>query len=338
VNFRGRRFVVLAALAVVIVGGLAALSVTWYLLSVPYKGYSSEEVFVYVPRGTSVPRIGRMLHDSGVVSHPRLFGWYVRLLQPTSSLKAGEYRFDRPLSIREVTSKLTKGDVYVIKVTVPEGYSRMEIIDLLTRNGIGTKEGLLKATADTSAISELDSAATDLEGYLFPETYYFSRHIPETEVVRVMLNNFLRVWTPERQKKAKELDMTVREVLTLASLIEKETALPDERPLVSAVFHNRLRKNIPLASDPTIIYGVKLIKEYDGVINQSDLRLDSPYNTYLYNGLPPGPIANPGLAAIDAALAPAEVDYLFFVSRNDGSHLFTVDYNDHLRGVRQYQR
>jgi len=337
-SHRGRALRVLALLSMMIVAGLGGLFLASRLVTAPYKGFSGPEVFVDIPRGTSVPEIGRILHRAGVVSHPRLFGWYVRLAYPTSSLKAGEYRFDRASSMREVAGKLSRGEVYVIKVTVPEGFSRADIVGLLVENGIGTTDKLMAATRDTKLIAKLDSRATDLEGYLFPDTYFFSRRISEKEVVQRMVSRFLGAWTPERQKKAQELNMTLREVLTLASIVEKETALPAERPLVSAVFHNRLKKNIALGSDPTVIYSVKLVKEYDGVIHQSDLKLDSPYNTYIYYGLPPGPIASPGLASIEAALSPAEVNYLYFVSRNDGSHLFTENYQEHLRGVRQYQR
>lgn len=329
---------ILVLLTLVVIAGLAALFVASRLVSTPYKSFSGNEAFVDIPKGTSVPEIGRILGRAGVISHPRLFAWFVRLSYPTSSLKAGEYRFDRAVSMRDVARKLAQGEVYVIKVTIPEGFSRADIVDLLVRSGIGTTEGFLTATRDPGPIAKLDNRATDLEGYLFPDTYYLSRHVSEKEVVARMVSRFLRIWTPERQKKAQELNMMPREVVTLASIIEKETALPTERPLVSAVFHNRLRKNIPLGSDPTVIYSVKLVKNYDGNIHQSDLKLDSPYNTYLYYGLPPGPIASPGLASIDAALEPADVNYLYFVSKNDGSHLFTANYQDHLRGVRQYQR
>ncbi len=334
----GRALRALALLILVVAAGLVGFSLVSRLVSAPYKGFSGPEVFVDVPRGTSVPEIGRILYRAGVVSHPRLFAWYVRLSYPTSSMKAGEYRFDRASSMPDVARKLSRGEVYVVKVTIPEGFSRTDIVDLLERTGIGSREGLMAATRDTRAIARLDNRATDLEGYLFPDTYFFSRRVSEKEVFDRMVSRFLRIWTSERQTKARELNMTPREVVTLASLIEKETALPTERQLVSAVFHNRLQRNIPLGSDPTVIYGVKLVKPYDGVINQSDLKLDSPYNTYLYYGLPPGPIASPGLASIDAALEPAKVDYLYFVSRNDGSHLFTDNYQAHLRAVRQYQR
>ena len=153
-----------------------------------------------------------------------------------------------------------------------------------------------------------------------------------------MIESFRQTWTPEHSRRARELQLSIREVVTLASLIEKETALDQERPLVSAVFHNRLQQNLKLACDPTVIYAVKQVKEFDGIIHQSDLDLDSPYNTYLYPGLPPGPIANPGLESIEAALYPAQVDYLYFVSTNDGSHYFSNNYRDHNRAVRQYQR
>jgi UPF0755 protein len=328
----------LALLALGIVAGLLGLVIGYRLISIPYKAFSGPEVFVDIPRGTSVPEISRILHRAGVVSHPRVFAWYVRLSYPPSSMKAGEYRFDRPLSMPEVARKLSKGEVHVVKVTIPEGLSRRDIVELLVRSGIGTRDGLMAATRDTKAIARIDNQATDLEGYLFPDTYFFSHRASAKEVVERMVSRFLRIWTPERQEKARELNMTPREIVTLASLIEKETALPAERPLVSAVFHNRLKKNIALASDPTVIYSVKLVKDYDGVINQSDLKIDSPYNTYLYYGLPPGPIASSGLASIDAALEPAKVDYLYFVSRNDGSHLFSNNYQAHLRAVRQYQR
>ncbi len=153
-----------------------------------------------------------------------------------------------------------------------------------------------------------------------------------------MVRTFRRLWTAERSRRAREIDLSMREVITLASLIEKETGLARERPLVSAVFQNRLRRNVRLACDPTVIYAVKRVKEYDGVINQSDLNLDSPYNTYLYPGLPPGPISNPGMESIDAALYPADVNYLYFVSTNDGSHFFSSNYRNHRQAVRQYQR
>jgi UPF0755 protein len=253
-------------------------------------------------------------------------------------LKAGEYHFTHPISTLEVFEKLRKGEVYRVRVTVPEGLSRQEIVMLLSSNGFGPPDRLRQATAARDLIRSLDTAAEDLEGYLFPDTYFFARRATPKEIARTMVSGFTRVWTEGRQERARELGLSVREVVTLASLIEEETGASSERPLVSAVFHNRLRRNIPLACDPTVVYGVKRAKPYDGVINRSDLELDSPYNTYLRAGLPPGPICNPGSASIDAALYPASVDYLYFVSKNDGTHVFSSDYASHQSAVRRYQR
>jgi UPF0755 protein len=330
----GRLMIVLAFL---LLAGVVALLALSRILYSPYKGFEGPETFVEIPRGSSVPEIGSLLERSGVIRSSTLFTWYVRF-RPGASLKAGEYRFDRPSSMTEVADKLLRGEVYVTRVTIPEGYSRTDIIDYLVAQGISSREDLDQATRNTRPISDLDTDSNDLEGYLFPETYFFSRRATADEVVGAMVSNFRRVWTTERQARAAELRMGLREVVTLASIIEKETGVADERPLVAAVFHNRLRDNIRLGSDPTVIYAAKLENRWDGIIHQSDLRAESPYNTYLVYGLPPGPIASPGLASIDAALQPAEVDYLYFVSRNDGTHLFSVNYADHVRAVNKYQR
>jgi UPF0755 protein len=331
----GRLMIVLALL--LLVGALGVFAVSRLMYS-PYRAFSGAETFVDIPRGSSVPEIGRLLHRSGVVRSPTLFTWYVRLRHPTSSLKAGEYRFDRASSTVEVADKLLRGEVYFLRVTIPEGYSRADIVDFIVAQGISDAESLDRATRNTQLISDLDSSSPDLEGYLFPETYFFSRRATADEVVDSMVANFRRIWTPERKQRAEELRMTLREVVTLASIIEKETGMAEERPLVAAVFHNRLRENIRLGSDPTVIYAAKIENRWDGIIHQSDLRAESAYNTYLVYGLPPGPIASPGLASIDSALQPADVDYLYFVSRNDGTHLFSVDYRDHVRAVNKYQR
>lgn len=306
-------------------------------LATPYRSYPGQQRLVLVPRGSSGAEIARILEDEGVVESARLFRWHLRLSVDTP-LKAGEYLFDEPLSVRQVAAKLAKGDVHLRRITVPEGLDAAEVVQLLAREGFGDAERLRQAAADPAPIADLDPDADNLEGYLFPETYHFAREATEREVIGAMVANFRRVWTPERRRRASDLGLTTREAVTLASLIEKEASLAEERPLVSAVFHNRLRLNMNLASDPTVVYAVKRIKVYDGVIHRSDLELDSPYNTYLYPGLPPGPIANPGLASLNAALNPSESDYLYFVSRNDGSHVFSSNYRDHQRAVQRYQR
>ncbi len=304
----------------------------------PFKGFLEPEVRVIVNSGATVNEIGRLLEREGVIASARLFRIYVLLNHLSTRLQAGEYQFSEVASLEEVVDTIVAGHVHYHRVTIPEGLEIPLIASIFAEAGFGTVSQLLTAMNDISAISDLDPLAEDLEGYLFPDTYFLTSGMTERKIVFLMLENFRQFWTPEKQQRAKDLNMTLREIVTLASLIEKETALEGERPLVSAVFHNRLRKNMKLACDPTVIYAVKRVKQYDGVINLSDLGLDSPYNTYLYPGLPPGPIANPGRMALEAALYPADSDYLYFVSRNDGSHFFSVHYQDHAQAVRRYQR
>ena len=320
---------------------LGAITYSFWLVDViyqPYKGYPRAETLVQIPRGLKIYQIAQMLESRGVVSSARIFTVYVRLRYPSASLKTGEYRFERPMSLAAAAAKLKRGDIYYHRITVPEGLTMEEIITALERKGFGRRQQLFEAARDPKLLSKVDPRASDLEGYLFPDTYFLTRDAPEEEIIRTMVDNFRKVWTPQRQKRAQALGLTPREVVTLASLIEKETRVASERTLVSAVFHNRLRKNMKLACDPSVIYAVKQLKPFDGVIHQRDLDLDSPYNTYLYPGLPPGPIANPGASSIDAALYPAHVKYLYFVSKNDGTHFFSTHYRDHSRAVRRYQR
>lgn len=325
--------------------GLAILAIAallvWFVVQIhqPYQGYPEPSRIVLIERGWTLPRIAEVLHSQGIVRSSSIFRWYVRLALEPSSLKAGEYQFEGPHNLPAVLEKLLLGQVHHYRITIPEGLTLEEIAERLTENGFGEEKQFLKAMQEIDRIRDWDPAAErNLEGYLFPDTYFFPRGVKESEIVKSMIDYFRQTWTPEHSQRARELKFSIREVVTLASLIEKETGLDRERPLVSAVFHNRLRQNLKLACDPTVIYAVKQVKEFDGVINQSDLDLDSPYNTYLYPGLPPGPIANPGLESIEAALYPAQVDYLYFVSTNDGSHYFSNNYRDHNRAVQRYQR
>ena len=325
------------ALASLVTGGFFL----WLMIQIyqPYQGYEGPHQLIVIQRGYTVPQIAGTLESHGIVRSSLLFEWYARFAHRPLLLKAGEYRFEGPMNLPSVTEKLRTGLVHHYRITIPEGLAMDEIAERFAGEGFGTRDHFLEAMRLTALMADWDPRAeNNLEGYLFPDTYFVTRDMSEEEIVRAMVANFRKAWTPERLKRAEELDLTTREVITLASLIEEETGLSHERPLISAVFHNRLGRNLKLACDPTVIYAVKLVKEYDGVINQSDLELDSPYNTYLYPGLPPGPIANPGLESIDAALYPAEVDYLYFVSTNDGRHFFSTNFRDHNRAVAQYQR
>ena len=307
--------------------------------SSPYKGYPEPEQIVVVERGGTVQAIARNLASKGVIRSAVLFEWYIRLIGQAQWLQAGAYRFEGAVDLFSVARTLRLGLVHHRKFTVPEGLTLKEIAARLHEGGFGSEDGLLQALQQTDWIAEWDpEAGSNLEGYLFPDTYFFTLHMNEAEIVQTIVGAFRKAWSPEHSERARELGFSVREVVTLASLIEAETGLAEERALVSAVFHNRLRRNMKLACDPTVIYAVSLVKEFDGIIHRSDLEIDSPYNTYLYPGLPPGPIGNPGLASIEAALYPAQSDYLYFVSRNDGGHHFSTSYNEHSRAVAQYQR
>lgn len=308
------------------------------LYHTPFKAYLEAEILFEVPRGEPLTLTARRLEERGVIVSSLLLRTALWLERPAASVKAGTYRFDRPLSLAEVQRKLTAGDVAYHRITIPEGYDLVQVMVLLVEAGLGSIPGYAAAIRHNAMISDLDPSAPDLEGYLLPDTYHFDFRAREGEILQRMVSNFRAFWDADRREQARRLGMSVREVVTLASLVEKETGTPAERPLVSAVFHNRLRLGMKLMCDPTVVYAVRTVKEYDGIIHQSDLRLDSPYNTYLYPGLPPGPICNPGRAALDAALQPASTDYLYFVSRNDGTHQFSATYDQHSQAVNRYQR
>jgi UPF0755 protein len=248
------------------------------------------------------------------------------------TLKAGEYRFDHPATPLEVYDRLARGDAITHTVVVPEGFSLFEIAGAIEAAGLATREQFLRvASSETSLVSDLDPAAASLEGYLFPDTYQFSRVQTTRDLAAAMVRRF------RQEAHALVLSSDVRRVVTLASIVEKETSVPEERPLVAGVYVNRLQKNMVLAADPTVVYAAQLAGRYRGTLYQSDLEFDSPYNTYRYAGLPPGPIANPGRAALEAAMKPAATDYYYFVADNQGAHRFARTAEEHARNVAAYR-
>jgi UPF0755 protein len=312
---------------------------TWFSLefyTVPDN--LSKKMSFEVEKGEKVKEIAQKLGKSGVIRKkwPLLLGY--RLFYSHHSLKAGEYRLQLPLSTKQVLRILIEGKVYLHPLTIPEGLTRKEIAEHLGSLPFINKEKFLEASSETSLISAWDKEASTLEGYLFPETYHFPKGISEEEMVEAMVSEFKETFNQEWQRKSRQLGMSIREVVILASLIEEETSIPEERRLVSAVFHNRLQRGMKLDCDPTIIYVLKEEERFTGRLRTKDLRLDSPYNTYLYPGLPPSPICNPGEESIKAALHPSEADYLYFVSKNDGSHKFSYTLKEHLEAVRKYQK
>jgi UPF0755 protein len=330
-----KKVLAFVVLVLVIVGALAG--VLYVRVNQPYRGFDGTEQFVELPPGSGSLAIGQRLVDARVVRDLPTFRTALWMSGQGRHLKAGDYRFDRAMTPFEVIDKIARGDVFVITVTFPEGLTIAEMAKIFESHGVGPAAAFVTASKDASLVHEIDPAARDLEGYLFPETYPLSRHADAAKLIRMMVARFDHVFTPELRDAARARGLTVRQAVTLASIVEKETAKPDERPLVAAVYTTRLRIGMPLQCDPTVIYGLARVGRYDGNIHKADLSFDSPYNTYRYPGLPPGPIASPGRASLEAAVHPAAADYLYFVSRNDGSHEFARTLEEHNRNVHKYQ-
>jgi UPF0755 protein len=326
-----RRLWLLVVLAAVLYG------VWWYQTRWPVRSASDPPQRVLIQPGTGVRQIGRQLHGLGVVHHPELFRVLVLERGAAGKLKAGEYELAGRMSLSDVVDKMARGDVVRRFVTFPEGRNIEEMAAIVTAQG-QPAEPFLAVARDPRPIADLDSKAPDLEGYLFPDTYEIPPRPDGTAAVaRQAVDRFRKQITPELPA-VRQSGHTLREVMTLASLVELETAVPAERPRVAAVFLNRLRRRMPLQTDPTVIYAMRRAARWDGNIRKRDLSIDSPYNTYRYPGLPPGPIASPGLESIRAVLYPATSDELYFVSRNDGSHHFSRTLAEHSRAVDHYQR
>ena len=324
----------LLILLLLLVGSAGAVVVAWFR---PYKNYPEGEKFVLIARGTRSPDIAQQLEREGIVSHRALFLAYLKTIRRSSLLQAGEYRFDKALTIPQVADRMIRGLVYYHEVTIPEGFSLFDIAELLEQKGFATRKDFLAAASRVDLIADLAPTVNNLEGFLFPDTYRLTRGATADEIVHSMVERFRQIYGGNLGSEVKQSSLSLKEAVTLASLIEKETGVDEERELVSAVFHNRQKKQIPLQCDPTVIYAAKLKGHFKGEIYQSDLGLNSPYNTYRFPGLPPGPIANPGLKSLAAALKPAKVDYLYFVSNNSGGHVFSTTLDQHNRAVAAYR-
>ena len=302
----------------------------------PVRGAGDPPQALVVAPGAGVLDIGRRLHELGLVRHPEVFRVYVLSRGETGRLRAGEYALEGSMSLEQIVDKLVRGDVVRHTVTFPEGTNLEDMARLAGAKGIPV-EAFLAAARNPEPIKDLDPDAKDLEGYLFPDTYDIPRGPePAAQLVARMVRRFRTVMAPELARLPS--GRTLRQVVTLASIVETETARPEERPRVAAVFLNRLQRRMPLQTDPTVIYALRKAGTYDGNIRKGDLDVDSPYNTYRFPGLPPGPIASPGRASLQGALHPAESRELYFVSRNDGSHQFSESLAEHERWVNQYQR
>ena len=308
------------------------VAVAWLGWSLLVPVHLTETKFLMLKPGSSTRHIATELQANGVIRSWRAFLLY-HYMTHHRSLKAGEYKFADSESAMTVHDRLARGDVYVHTVVVPEGFNMFEIANAIRSAGLGTRQEFLsEAEKDTAMVRDLDPQAISLEGYLFPDTYGFTRTQSMKDIVGVMVRRF------KQEARQVGLNNDVHRIVTLASIVEKETAAPEERPLVAGVYLNRLQKGMALDADPTVIYAALLAGSYDGQITRTDLRSGSAYNTYKNPGLPPGPIANPGKASLLAAINPTKTDYLYFVSDNNGHHRFARTLDEHSRNVALYRR
>jgi UPF0755 protein len=313
---------------------LVLASVVWATYVVLAPTGPNTETFVEILPGTPTMQIAAELKQQGLIRSK--YAFEAARLAKGGTLKAGEYRFDHPVKMSEVYGRLERGDVYTLTLTIPEGSNLFDIAQRIEAANLGTKERFLaEARADVSLIADLDPGAASLEGYLFPDTYHFERRATPKQMVTAMVKRF-------RQEAATlGLRANYHRVVTVASLVERETPVDAERPLVASVFENRLAKEMPLATDPSVIYAALLDGRYRGTIYASDLQADSPYNTYRYAGLPPGPICNPGMASLKAAMNPARTDYLYFVAASadpSGKSRFSATLEEHAHDVKEYRK
>jgi UPF0755 protein len=315
-----------------------AASAAGYLIYAPFgpapNTPDKSAIFVDIAPGTGSQSIAAQLERDGVIRSRYAFD-LLRILKP-GRLVAGEYRFNHPAPVTEVYARLHRGDVYTVTITIPEGYNIFEIAQAVASAGLGDRDAVLAAErSQTSLIADLSPQAPSLEGFLFPDTYRLTRHSTPLQILSAMVRRFRQV---SMQLGLRSSGRSVADTVTLASLVEKEVAQNAERPLVAGVFVNRLEHNIPLATDPSVIYSALLEHRYRGTIYRSDLQSDSAYNTYRHAGLPPGPICNPGVAALKAAIAPAHTSYLYFVADAQGHSRFSSTLGEHAQQVQQYRR
>jgi UPF0755 protein len=321
-----RSFFILVVVAVL----ACALWFAWAALLPVQPG----QTFVLLRPGWSTRHIARELQRQGVIRNSAAF-LMLHYVKGVATLKAGEYKFDQPATALEVRDRLIRGDVYARTVVVPEGFNIYDIAAAVEQAGLGpAADFIMAAQGDLFLLRDIDPSAKSLEGYLFPDTYEFTRIDSAHDIAAAMVRRFRQ----EAQKIGLLGNADMHRIVTMASIVEKETAAPAERPRVASVYYNRLDRNMVLAADPSVIYAALLAGRYRGTIYESDLQFDSPYNTYKYPGLPPGPIANPGVASLQAAMHPAQTDFLFFVSDNNGHHRFARDSEEHARNVAAYRK
>lgn len=331
-----RTLLKLVALGMVLVlggAGVGIMKVQDFLHRAPSTEH--DERIVEIPSGATARKVAELLYAEGVITQTRAFYYLARWRGVAGNIRAGEFRFYTDQLPDEVLETLVHGEEVTYRISIPEGYRIQEMKRVVESVGFLNGATFEAITRDPEMCRKLGVQAPTLEGFLFPDTYLVTRRMSEEKLVEGMVRRFQQVWTPEFEGRAREIGMTQLQVVTLASIVEKETGVPEERPLIGSVFHNRLKLGMKLESDPTIIYG---LPNYDGDIRSRDIRSPHPWNTYVIPGLPPSPIASPGEEAIRAVLWPAESKYLFFVSRNNRTHDFSETYAQHAALVEQLRR
>ncbi len=291
-------------------------------------------VIVDIPNGSSFLKLTEILNDAGMIKSRILFYGLAITRQALSSIRAGEYEFNTSMTPSAVIYKLLRGEIKTYRVTIPEDYSLKEIATRLLEYKLIDEESFFELAEDEEFLTSVGIKASSVEGYLFPETYYFDRSMSTRQIMRIMVNQFWKKVTPAMLDRAAKMGFSVQQYITLASIIGKESGSNDEKPLISAVFHNRLKRKMRLQSDPTAVYD---LENFEGAVKRSHLKRNSPYNTYIISGLPPGPIANPGLDSFKATISPANVNYLYFVLQRDGSHFFSSSLEIHNQAVSRYR-
>ena len=297
-------------------------------------GQTAEKVMITIPSGQSLKATTESLFKNRIITNPFKFNILARLKGYDKQLKAGEYALSPSMSPIEIMEKLVKGDVELHKLTIPEGLNIHQVADLVAKAGFGQNSSFIAAATDANLARKNGISADTFEGYLFPETYYFPKDVSIETILSTLANRFWKVFNSAWQARADQLGFSIHQIVTLASIIEKETGAPFERPVISSVFHNRLKRKMRLESDPTVIYG---LKNFDGNLKRSHLETLTPYNTYKINGLPVGPIANPGAKSLEAALYPADTKFIYFVSKKNKTHQFSTNLKDHNQAVLKYQ-
>jgi len=327
--------VIISIIIVVLIGAFVAYEIG------PYNRKNKKDIIIDIPSGSSVSNISNILYENKLIKNKVLFRLVVKLSNDAHSIKAGKYLVNQTYSNKDILDLLISGKVYNdgIKVTIPEGLTSNEIIDILVDKKIGNESKYKELVKNPTEFYEKytflkENDIKSLEGFLYPDTYYFSENDDEFKVLSVMLSRFKSEYNDEFIKRQKELKMTLEQVINMASIIEKEAVLDKDRPLIASVFYNRLKIGMPLQSDATIQY---IFDERKQIVTYNDLKIDSPYNTYINKGMPPTPISNPGIKSIKAALYPEKTDYLYFVATIDGGNNYSTNYEDHLKYVKEYK-